>query len=70
MERIEGPTPNGGSYAECHYFDSEGHVVEKKYAKNVIISEFDSEGHLICETNGFFENNESKNIDEQKEKLK
>lgn len=53
MERINGPTPAGGAYAELYMFDKNGTIVESKdNAVTIVIRECDRDGNLILETWG------------------
>ena len=47
MERVEGPTPSGGAYAEAYYVDENNEEVAKEIATNMIIKEYDEDDNLI-----------------------
>jgi len=53
VTRIEGPTPNGGEYAEISFTDRNGNPCEEKDAYRFSINEFDKEGAVINSTYGF-----------------
>jgi len=50
MEKIVGPTPNGGVYALAYYYNEKGESVDKEHAVRGIITEFDSNDNMIMET--------------------
>lgn len=51
-ERIDGPTPSGGAYAEIYYFDADGNPADADKAVRCVIRECDAGGNLIHETWG------------------
>ena len=53
IRRIEGPTPNGGEYAEISFTDRKGKPCEEKDAYRFTINEYDKEGTVINSTYGF-----------------
>lgn len=51
MERVDGPTPNGGDYAEMYLFDKKGRIVDdEKKAVRGVIRECKKNGELLMET--------------------
>ncbi len=50
FERIDGPTPAGGSYAVVWFLDESGSPCEKKHAEHVQIEEYDEDHHSIART--------------------
>lgn len=51
VERVDGPTPNGGVYSQIYYYDADGNRVENpEDAEKVFICEFDSDDNMIHET--------------------
>lgn len=52
IKRIEGPTPNGGAYAEAIYEDETGFECDIKDAKYISILEYDDNGKCIMHTLG------------------
>ena len=55
MERIDGPTPNGGAYAIVYYFDAQGREVPKRLACKIEIQEYNEYGGRIQTTYGGFD---------------
>jgi hypothetical protein len=51
-ERIDGPTPNGGTYAIAYYQDEAGEATDKDAATAVEIVEFDGDDNEIFRTYG------------------
>ncbi|MBE6152809.1 MAG: hypothetical protein E7166_01090 [Firmicutes bacterium] len=49
-KKMDGPTPNGGSYATITYFDDKGKIVDESIATRAIGCEFDENDELICES--------------------
>ena len=60
VERVYGKTPNGGDYAEAHYFDDNFKYVVKENAVNIIIRECKEDGTLIMETRAVNEKNKKR----------
>ncbi len=54
-ERVDGPTPNGGSYSEIFYRDDEGNPVDEAEATRFEIVEYDENGRFLFSTIGFIE---------------
>ena len=52
MERIDEPTPNGGSYSIAYYSDGEGNRKDKKEATHIEIVEFGTDDEQIMRTYG------------------
>lgn len=53
MKRTEGPTPNGGAYAEAFFFNDDYSVeVDEAEATKIIIKEFTVDGELTKTTYG------------------
>ena len=51
MKRIDGPTPNGGAYAEIYYVEENGKSVDdSNLAVKAYGCEYDKNGKLINET--------------------
>lgn len=67
LKRIDGPTPNGGTYAEVYYYDEHDKETDDvKKAVKAYGREYDKNGKLINEV--FFTKNN--NDVEEKEKIK
>ncbi len=50
FNRINEPTPNGGAYAEIHFFNDLGEAVDESKATKCVIRECTKDGDLLCET--------------------
>lgn len=64
MNRIDGPTPNGGDYAVMYYYDAEGNSVDVEKAVSAMGCEFTSDGKLINET--YFTTIKNEQVDKKK----
>ena len=51
-ERIDEPTPSGGDYSECYYFDDDDNAVDSSIATKCIIRECKKDGTLLTELFG------------------
>lgn len=51
-ERIDGPTPNGGSYSIARFFDAHGNAVSKAQGSRMEIAEYDTHDQLLFVTRG------------------
>jgi hypothetical protein len=49
--RVEGPTPKGGAYS-IGYFSHDGRPVPQRFANQILIVEYDDDGHEIFRTFG------------------
>ncbi len=54
-DRVDGLTPNGGSYSVAFYHDGEGNERDADEATHVSIVEYDYAGRRIAETHGEIE---------------
>lgn len=54
-KRVDGPTPNGGTYMIAYFRDSSGNACSEKDASKVEIVEFESDNNAIARTYGFCE---------------
>lgn len=53
-ERIDGPTPNGGTYSIAYYFNDDSIAVSKEEATQIIIKEYSDDDLIINVTYGDF----------------
>lgn len=51
-ERIDGPTPNGGTYCVAQYMSEDNEPVERARARKVEITEYDENDVAIFRTYG------------------
>lgn len=58
-ERIDKPTPNGGKYSIAFFYDDAKRPIEKKFATQVEIFEYDENDKVIYRTYGVI--NQKKN---------
>ena len=50
MQRIDGPTPNGGAYSKCFWLNDAGEGCEPDVATQRVINEYDVMGAVISST--------------------
>ena len=50
--RVDGPTPNGGAYAEMVFYEHNGHRCKECDAHWVVINEYDKKKRLLKSTYG------------------
>jgi hypothetical protein len=53
-ERVPGPTPAGGTYAQVYYTDAEGNLVPKGRAVAAEVVEYAADGDVVDRTYGTF----------------
>lgn len=54
-ERVDGATPNGGTYSIIYYQDAAGEPVDKEQATQCEIVEFDADDEEVARTYGEIE---------------
>ena len=53
FKRIDGPTPNGGTYAEIVFYDKDQHRCKESEAYMILINEYNKKGNLLHSTYAF-----------------
>ena len=55
VERVDGPTPNGGDYSVAYYYDEKDRPCKKAVAYLVNIVEYKNNGEYVNSTTSFLQ---------------